>query len=182
MLKIYDVSDKEDEKVLRKISQEVSINEINSKDFQKTIKDIFTFLKDNADGAGLSAPQVGINERFFIASANVLEKAKDKKFQQDDVVFINPKIIKNSKKQSWGEEGCFSVRWFYGQVERYEKITMEAYNLKGEKKIWNASGFLARLFQHEIDHLDGILFIDKAKDVHKLSDEEIAKIQAASKK
>ncbi len=182
MLKIYDYSSKKENEVLRKVSQNVSIDEINSIEFKNTIKEIFDFINSQSDGAGLSAPQIGINKRFFIVSPQVLKQLKKKDYEQDDLVFINPIIKNHSKEKEWGEEGCFSVRWYYGNVERFKKITIEAYNLKGEKKIWQASDFLARLFQHEIDHLDGILFIDKAKDVYKLSDEEIAKIQMKTEK
>jgi peptide deformylase len=66
------------------------------------------------------------------------------------------------------EEGCLSVRSFYGKVKRSKEITIEAYNEKGEKKKYEARGLLAQIFQHEIDHLQGILFIDKAKYIQNL--------------
>jgi peptide deformylase len=89
-------------------------------------------------------------------------------------VFINPEILKASKKKSKMEEGCLSVRWLYGNVDRHEKITISAYDEKGEKKTFGAGGLLAQIFQHEIDHLEGILFIDKAENLRDLPPEEVS--------
>jgi peptide deformylase len=110
-----------------------------------------------ADGAGLAAPQIGKSLRLAIINT------------KDGPLFIfNPKIIKKSLTKEWGEEGCLSVPGFFGEVRRHKKITCEYVDEKGEKKIIKAEGLLARVFQHEIDHLDGILFISKAKNVKKV--------------
>ena len=75
------------------------------------------------------------------------------------------------------EEGCLSVRWLYGKVVRSSRVTLHAYSEKGEKIERGASGLLAQIFQHEVDHLNGILFIDKAKEVWEMSEQEIAELQ-----
>ena len=82
-----------------------------------------------------------------------------------DLVFINPKILKLSKEREWLPEGCLSVRWLYGKTYRSKKVILTAYDEKGKKLKRGASGLLAQIFQHETDHLNGILFVDHAKDI-----------------
>ncbi len=82
-----------------------------------------------------------------------------------DLVFINPKISKLSREKEWLPEGCLSVRPLYGKTFRSKKATVEAYDENGKKFERGASGILAQIFQHETDHLNGILFIDHAKDI-----------------
>src|SRR3990167_7584579 len=100
--------------------------------------------------------------------------------KKKDLVFINPEIIKLSKKKYWAPEGCLSVRWLYGKVFRADKATVRAYNENGERFTRGASGLLAQIFQHEIDHLNGILFIDTAKDLEELNPEEMKKNSRAT--
>lgn len=106
-----------------------------------------------ADGAGLAAPQVGVLRRVFIVSA-------EGKYYE----CINPTIVKQKGKQV-GEEGCLSVKGKYGKVERPMYVTVKAFDRFGKPFTVEASGFTARAFCHENDHLDGILYIDKATDV-----------------
>ncbi|MBI3888666.1 peptide deformylase [Candidatus Nomurabacteria bacterium] len=80
-------------------------------------------------------------------------------------MFINPKISKLSRDKVWVPEGCLSVRWLYGKTYRSTKATIAAYNENGKKFTRGASGLLAQIFQHETDHLNGILFIDHAIDI-----------------
>jgi|GEM_PF-5305008 len=134
MLKIYESKNSEEDKILRKISEEVPVEEIFSAKIQDKIKEMVDFVKIQPDGAALSAPQVGINLRFFIISKHVFASLK-KDVSYEDRIFINPRIIKQSKKTEYMEEGCFSVRWYYGEVKRFKNVTIEAYNLKGEKKV-----------------------------------------------
>jgi len=82
-----------------------------------------------------------------------------------DLIFINPKILKLSKEKEWVPEGCLSVRWLYGNTFRSKKATILAYDEKGKKFQRGASGLLAQIFQHETEHLNGILFTDHAKDI-----------------
>ena len=99
------------------------------------------------------------------------EKKVEKKLSPAEFgfdVFINPKITKISKKKQAVKEGCLSVIGVFGAMQRAEKVTVEAYNEKGEKFSRGASGLLAQIIQHEMDHLNGILFIDTATNLEKI--------------
>jgi peptide deformylase len=110
-------------------------------------------MKQN-NGVGLAAIQLGEPMRIIVCEI-------DDKFY----TFINPEIIKFSSNTSIAEEGCLSLPNIYGEVERPEKITLKAINFDGKKIKIKAYGLLARVIQHETDHLDGILFTDKAKNI-----------------
>ncbi len=137
------------DQTLRKKSFEVT-------DFgEKTIQ-LLDDMKDTlikANGAGLAAPQVGVLRRIFIVFV-------DGQYYE----CINPVIVKQSGSQT-GEEGCLSVRGKYGTVTRPNKVTVKAFDRNGKPFIVNAEGFLARAFCHEYDHLDGIIYIDKATSI-----------------
>ena len=175
---------------LRQNSIEVPKEEITGKYIQDLISSMSKVLKTQYDGVGLAAPQVGVPLQVFIVSGKiflsdddkekVIEAEKTKKKHNvivpKDLVCINPQIIKFSKDKKWMDgEGCLSVRWFYGKVQRSLRVTIKAYNEKGEIFTRGASGLLAHIFQHEVDHLNGILFIDKAKDVKEFEPEEDTK-------
>jgi peptide deformylase len=98
------------------------------------------------------------------------------------MIAINPEIIKHSRKKVKVPEGCLSVRWLYGNTIRSEKALLRAYDENGKLFTYGGSGLVAQIFQHETDHLNGILFIDHATEIEELSPEEIAKIQAEAKK
>lgn len=155
-----------DEPLLRKKSEEVNPADIQSERIQKIIRDMKEAMRGEPDSAAIAAPQIGELVRIFVVSKTILPKKEG--VERDDLVFINPRITKRSKKKHTIEEGCLSVRWLYGDVERFEKVTVEAYNERGERVVYGASGLIAQAFQHEIDHLDGILFIDKAKNLRDL--------------
>ena len=106
-----------------------------------------------ANGAGLAAPQVGILRRIFIVSVG------DEYYE-----CINPEIISSKGKQS-GEEGCLSVKGKYGVVERPMYVTLKAFDRQGKEFKLKAEGFLARAICHEYDHLEGILYVDKAEKI-----------------
>lgn len=134
---------------LRKKSFEVS-------DFGKKTAELLDDMKDTlikADGAGLAAPQVGVLRRVFIVYV-------DGKLYE----CINPVIIEKSGVQR-GEEGCLSVRGKYGLVERPNKVKVKAFDRNGKPFVVDAEGFLARAFCHEYDHLEGVLYVDKAEYV-----------------
>lgn len=135
--------------VLRKKCFEVT-------DFGEKTHQLLDDMKDTlalAQGAGLAAPQVGVLRRIFVVSV-------DGKYYE----CINPKIISVSGKQK-GDEGCLSVKGKYGEVERPYRVKVSALDRFGKPFVVNAEGFMARAFCHENDHLDGILYIDKAKEV-----------------
>ena len=138
-------------KVLRAKSQEVK--DIASAEIQRLIKDMQDTLKATEHGIALAAPQVGANLRIFVASPLL---------KLNQTVFINPTITKISKKTKLLEEGCLSLPGLYGKVRRAESLKVEAFNQNGRKFKMKAQGLVAQIIQHEIDHLDGILFKDKA--------------------
>ncbi len=150
--------------ILDKIAPAVKLDDIRGPKIQKIITDMQETLAAIDDGVGLAAPQVNIPLQIFIVSKRVL-KGKDKALDKD-IVCINPKIVKFSKTKKWLDgEGCLSVRWYYGRVLRSTNVTMEYYDEFGQKQSRGAGGLLAHIFQHECDHLQGELFIDKAKDI-----------------
>ncbi len=153
-----------DAPVLREVATPIPIADIQSKRIQQVIADMREALDRENDGAGLAAPQIGESIRMFIVSKKI-PLSKGAKPPSNDTVFINPVLVKRSQKKQLMEEGCLSIRWVYGKVLRSEKVLMEAYDEQGNKKRFGATKLLAQIFQHEIDHLDGILFTDKAIDI-----------------
>lgn len=159
--------------VLHKEAEDVVISEIKTPKIQNVIRSMIASLESQADGVGLAAPQIGIPLKIFVVAGFVFDRMK-KTVGSPHEVFINPVITKESKEKKWMDgEGCLSVRWLYGKVYRSTRVTLEAYNEKGEKKSRGSSGLLAHIFQHEVDHLHGILFTDKAKDLQEFDPEEI---------
>ncbi len=157
------------DKVLRKVSDEVPKNDIAKPKIQNLIKTMKKTLAKENDGVGLAAPQIGISLRIFIVSGKIfVDYESETKEIPQDLAFINPRIVKSSRKTETLDEGCLSVRPWYGKVKRSEKITVRAYNEKGEIFERGASGVLAQIFQHEIDHLNGILFTDTATDLREM--------------
>lgn len=162
--------------ILRKVAQNVPIEDITSNKIQKVISDMKEAMSKQKDGVAIAAPQIGVSLRIFAVSDLVMKEA-DSEYKSigKDIVFINPEITKLSRDKHQVEEGCLSVRWKYGKVNRSIKATLRGYNELGEKVERGASGLLAQIFQHETDHLDGILFIDKATDVEDVPPEELKK-------
>ncbi|KKR29796.1 MAG: Peptide deformylase [Parcubacteria group bacterium GW2011_GWC1_39_8] len=159
-----------DAPILRRTAKAVLVKDIKSKKIRNILDKMKKALHREEDGVAIAAPQIGESLRIFLVSGKALaliskKKVVDNNKDLEDLIFINPEIIKISKKKNGVEEGCLSVRWLYGQVKRSEKITIRAYNEDGKRIERGASGLLAQIFQHEIDHLDGILFIDKAEHV-----------------
>lgn len=166
--------------VLETPAKELTLEEIKSAPIQKLIADMKDTLGAISDGVGLAAPQVGHGVRIFLVAKKVLaRKVSDEPMDIDalknieDLVCINPRIVKASKTKKWmAGEGCLSVRWYYGKVYRSTHVSLEYTDEKGEKHVRGAGGLLAHIFQHECDHLDGHLFIDKAKDVEWIEPED----------
>ena len=176
---------KEPEPVLRGEAKPVPLREITSPKIKHLIADMKVTLKNTPDGVGLAAPQVGEPLQIFIVSSEAEEidelrrqmkkgqdlpekKADEKEKTKTErnwkyYVFINPEIKKIARKKSEDAEGCLSVPGKFGTVKRAEKITAVAHNEYGKKFIRGASGFFARVIQHELDHLKGTLFIDKVE-------------------
>lgn len=159
--------------VIRKKSKKVDL--IKSPEIKKIIKDLVDTMR-SANLVGMAAPQIGINLRIFVTEirTTTLRKTKDLDSLR---VFINPKIISKSKKQVSGFEGCGSVAsaGIFSKVSRSSQITVEAFNEKNEKFVVKANGLLARVIQHEYDHLEGIVFLDKGDNKTLMSREEYLK-------
>jgi len=142
--------------ILRKKCQEVKevIEEVRNLG-----RDMIESMTEN-QGIGLAAPQVGELKRI-IAVHLVKERSPEEKSKELPHVFINPKIIKKSKETVIDEEGCLSFPGLFLKIKRAKGVEVEALNEKGEKIHLKVEGLPARILQHEIDHLDGVLFIDK---------------------
>lgn len=161
--------------VLRKTAREIEPKEFSSPALTDIIKRMNAALDSQEDGVAIAAPQIGESVRIFIVAKKAFllgeeseEKRAAKKIPAKNVVFINPLIVRQSKKLQEMEEGCLSIRFLYGSVKRSDKVTVEATDETGKKFTYHGSGIMAEIFQHEIDHLDGILFTDKATNVREL--------------
>lgn len=174
----------EENPVLREKAEDVPVSEIGSARFQTLIADMKVLLSKEEYGVALAAPQVGEALRLFIVSGKVLatrkapehesaeEDSSPRSDAEADQVYINPVLLKMSRGRKDKHEGCLSIRGKWGSVPRAEKATVSAYDEHGREFTRGASGFLAHIFQHELDHLEGILYIDKATEVHDEKPEE----------
>lgn len=162
-----------DNKVLRKKAKSVPIEDIKSPEIVNVLQEMKQALSTQDDGVAIAAPQIGYSLRIFLVSGAVLKLA-DENYKGDGtyMIFINPEITKLSRNKNEVEEGCLSVRWKYGKVKRSEKASIKAYDENGKLFERGASGLLAQVFQHETDHLEGILFTDKAYDIKDMPPEE----------
>jgi peptide deformylase len=134
---------------LKKKSTPVTI--INEK-IRELVQDMAETMYD-APGVGLAAPQIGVKQRVIVIDVS----GKDE--PPDLIVAINPVII-HADGESYEEEGCLSVPKYSANVRRHARVVVKGLNLEGEEVTWKAEGLLAIAFQHEIDHLDGLLFVD----------------------
>ena len=159
----------EPHEVLRNPASIVAASEIGSEKIKKIIKDMSEALSREEDGVAIAAPQIGVPLRIFLIS----QKAS-KKFDKY-LVFINPEIIKLGRKKEEMSEGCLSVRWKYGLVKRSLTTTVRALNEDGNEFVMRGEGLLSQIFQHEVDHLNGVLFIDKARDIKDMPPEKDVK-------
>ncbi|MBI3633520.1 MAG: peptide deformylase [Candidatus Vogelbacteria bacterium] len=165
-----EIIQKEDQ-LLRLIAKEIPIAEIRTEKIRKIIVEMMTVLDKCPDGVALAAPQIGLSLRLFIVSPkafiiqNNQETTNKQKKDPDKLIYINPIITKRSSKQVILDEGCLSVKGTFGKIKRHNKVTVTAHDEMGKKFTRGASGLLAEIFQHETDHLNGILFIDTAKDL-----------------
>jgi peptide deformylase len=165
-----------DNPVLRKKAHRVTSFD---KKLQTLVDDMVETMKD-ATGIGLAAPQVAVSQRVIVVR---LPDDEDSQKEYGDeagklYVVVNPEIVKASKETVEGVEGCLSIPGYVGLVDRHEKVTIDGLDRNGKKQRIKATGWLARVFQHEIDHLDGRLYIDIAKDVWKPDEAEQEEVEA----
>lgn len=144
---------KDPDPILRKISRPVPKITPN---IHKLLDNMADTMYD-AHGVGLAAPQIGVPKRVII-----VDTAEE---EQELIELINPEIVKSSGEQL-GPEGCLSIPGINGDVKRFEKVTVKGLDRDGHEVTIKAEGFLARVFQHEIDHLNGILFTDIAESIY----------------
>lgn len=141
--------------------------------FQTLVDDMVETLLD-APGVGLAAPQIAVSQRLIVVRLQDDEESVKEFGDLAGKLFVvaNPEIIKKSKELVEGVEGCLSIPGYIGLVDRHESIVITGQDRKGKAIRIKANGWLARVFQHEIDHLDGRLYIDIAKKVWQPRDEE----------
>ena len=152
---IWTIHEKNELRVLRKKLADYDFSKFSKKETDDLIRRMREAMK-KANGVGLSANQIGLDLNVFVA------QVKNKFY-----AIFNPLIIASSEEEIIMEEGCLSVPEVFGNVCRSEKIILEGYDKNGRKIKIKAWGLLARVFQHETDHLNGKIFIDKTKDLHK---------------
>jgi len=159
-----------DNPILRKKARRVT-------NFDKKLQTLIDNMVETmieAPGVGLAAPQVAISQRLLVARLQDDDKSKEEFGDLAGKLFVlvNPEIVKTSKETVEGVEGCLSIPGYLGTVDRFEKVTIDSLDRNGKPQRIKAEGWLARVFQHEIDHLDGRLYIDIAKDVWEVRPED----------
>lgn len=143
--------------ILRKKSLKIKLFDLKIEKIKMLCADMKeTMIKK--DGVGLAAPQIGQNLRLIAINSKAGAKC-----------LVNPEIIKKSWRKEWGEEGCLSVPGTFGQVNRWKSVICKYMEADGRQAVIKANGLMAKVIQHEIDHLDGILFIDKAKKIKNIA-------------
>ncbi len=163
------------DKVLKTVCSPITLSEITNTSTQKIVTEMKQALAESGDGVAIAAPQIGHTVRIFVVAGSILDHVNNYhgEYISPDKVFINPEIIKASKtKKPMRGEGCLSVRFIYGTTKRSDKVTVKAYDETGKEFVMTGTGLLAQIFQHEIDHLDGVLFIDHAHEIREMTDEE----------
>lgn len=154
----------ENNPVLHSVAEEVTPEEIANGFVSKLVADmksaLTTYDVDGFVAVAIAAPQIGVGKRVFI-----IEDQSDSRDALPSFVAVNPKIVKASKKTHVVGEGCLSIPEYYGLVKRHKNVTLRALDEHGNEFERGAGGLLAQIIQHENDHLDGILFTDRAEKV-----------------
>lgn len=156
--------------VLRSVSAPVPEAMFGAPELQKLVDAMALALDGEPDGVAIAAPQIGVPYRLFLVRYDrVIEPPPEGEppHPPEIGVYANPSFVKTSRKRSLMDEGCLSVRGFYGKVLRHERATVHAQDANGAAFERGGGGLLAQIFQHEIDHLNGILFIDHAQDIRR---------------
>ena len=160
------------EKVLREVAEPVPESLFGSKELDTLIADMAEALDAFPEGVALAAPQVGVSWRLFIVRRDrTIDAKRDEsgklstphQLEPEIEVYVNPEIVKTSRKRARADEGCLSVHGVYGTTKRHERVTIKARRPDGGHIQRGAGGLMAQIFEHEIDHLNGILFTDHAE-------------------
>jgi len=159
----------ENHPALHAIAEEITPEEFESGAVAKILKDlraaIKTYKVDGYTAVAIAAPQIGVSKRIFLIEDQSPRRKEDEINRLPTIVAINPRFSKLSKKTHVVGEGCLSVPDYYGVVRRHTNVTLEALDEQGKPFTRGAGGLLAQIMQHEYDHLDGILFTDRAEEV-----------------
>ncbi|MCX6787192.1 MAG: peptide deformylase [Candidatus Kaiserbacteria bacterium] len=172
--------------VLREIAKPLPEKLFGSAELTHLIDDMAKALDEKPEGVALAAPQVGVSWRLFIVRVDrtlpsptppapntkgqtLNTNSKGLTLAPEIAVYINPEIVKTSHKRTQGDEGCLSVDGMYGVTNRHERVTIKARHPNGSPFQRGAGGLLAQIFEHEIDHLNGILFTDHAEHLVRLT-------------
>lgn len=155
--------------VLRAVAKPVAKKDIASPKVRKVIAAMKKALAKEEYGVAIAAPQIGESLRIFVVAGKVFDEEPEEGAEPDpnkephpDRTFINPQITRLSRKKLEMSEGCLSVRGKYGTVMRHEKASIKALDEDGKTITYHGTGLIGHIFQHECDHLDGVLYIDKA--------------------
>jgi len=141
------------------------------KDLQNLLEDMVETMRE-APGVGLAAPQIGLSDRIIVVEYYQHEEDEENEEAPKKVwAMINPEIVKSSEETLMGVEGCLSIPGLLGEVERHAAVQVKGLNKHGKPMKVKAEGWLARIFQHEIDHLNGVLFTERAIRVWRPSQE-----------
>jgi peptide deformylase len=143
-------------------------------DLQRLIDDMVETMRE-APGVGLAAPQVNVSMRVIVVEFGDEE---DEEIPAKLFTIVNPEITRQSQETVMGIEGCLSIPGILGEVERSSSVTLKGFNRHGKPIRIKANGWLARIFQHEVDHLDGVLFVDRAEEVW-MSEEKTSQVSPA---
>ena len=162
-------------KVLKEKTKEIPKEMFGTKKLKDMLKRMSDACRATEHGVAIAANQIGLPYRIFVVRGFVLagkERKDEGANAMSDKAFINPKIVKLAKKKILVEEACLSVPGFRGVIMRAPKARVRAYDEKGKRFERGGSELLAQIFQHETDHLEGILYTNKAKKVFEIKQEE----------
>jgi len=151
--------------ILRRKSHKVTSFD---RSFQDLVDDMIATMRQ-APGVGLAAPQIGVPDRLIVVEYG---DEVDEEIPKKLYVIANPEIIQSSEEKVTAIEACLSVPGLVGELERFEQVVMRGLNRFGKPARIKAKGWLARIFQHEMDHLDGVLYVDRASHVWQPTEEE----------
>lgn len=176
--------------VLRAHAKPVLKKDFGTPALAKIIARMKKVLAQEEYGVAIAAPQIGESLRIFVVAGRIFDEPNEDEDEegvehpvstQPDRVFINPEITRLSRKKTERSEGCLSVRGKYGTVMRHEKASIKAFDEHGKIITYHGSGLLGHIFQHECDHLDGILYTDKAIRLEEDEDMKSARVKLKEK-
>lgn len=164
--RILQATDPRDEAVLRKKSSKVRRFDPA---LERLIADMIETMRAHR-GVGLAAPQIGVLQRVIVAELPAEKPGQEETPRRSGTLFVlcNPEITSSSPEEQVGEEGCLSLAGWYGEVARAQAVEVRFQDRHGRRKKMRAEGYLARILQHELDHLEGILFTDRVTDLSTL--------------